>query len=151
MLIEKNKQKLQLEKNNILKSFYETYIHDESGHKKPGFQTELFEENKDTEKYEGELKDVILFTFDKLSKGKKHGKGVEYYKSGDVYVGNFANDKFHGDGIYIFESGERFEGKLANGKKTGEGSYFYENGNSYIGGWKSNKKSGFGVYIYACK
>ena len=43
--------------------------------------------------------------------GLKHGKGIEYYKNGDIkYDGNFVNDKFGGDGKYIDESGNYYIG-----------------------------------------
>ena len=44
--------------------------------------------------------------------GKKEGKGIEYYKNGQMkYEGNFSNDNY-------------------NGK---DGRFYYENGNCYIG------------------
>lgn len=33
-----------------------------------------------------------------MNGGKRSGKGVYYYRSGDIYAGDWKDDKFHGDG-----------------------------------------------------
>ena len=39
----------------------------------------------DLSKYEGEFRD-----------GKMHGRGIRYYANGNIYDGNFCEDKAHG-------------------------------------------------------
>ena len=53
---------------------------------------------------------------------KKHGKGYEYYKNGNIkYKGEFFNDKYEGNGKYYFENGNYYEGNWKNGKMNGKG------------------------------
>jgi len=52
---------LQLEKNSLIKNFYEEYIHNKDGKNNPGFVTKLSNDDKD--KYEGQMKDVIPIIF----------------------------------------------------------------------------------------
>ena len=55
-------------------------------------------------------------------KGKKEGKGTEYYENGEIkYDGNFKNDKYEGLGKYIYENGDYYIGQWLNGKKHGKG------------------------------
>jgi hypothetical protein len=35
----------------------------------------------------------------------RQGKGIYFYKNGDIYIGEWFNDLFHGEGVYIFASG----------------------------------------------
>ena len=39
-----------------------------------------------------------------------HGDGVFHHADGDVYEGQWAQDKAHGVGIYIHSNGARYEG-----------------------------------------
>ena len=58
----------------------------------------------------------------------RHGKGILYYKSGNVkYEGDFVNDKFEGDGKYYWESGEYYIGQFKNGLNNGKGKLYYNN------------------------
>lgn len=54
----------------------------------------------DNSKYEGEMH----------VDGTRTGKGIMYFKNGDVYFGNWQNDLFNGQGTYIFNNGERYIG-----------------------------------------
>ena len=54
--------------------------------------------NQNKEKYEGPLKN-----------GKKEGKGIYYFKSGNRYEGDWKNYKFEGKGIYYSNNGDRYE------------------------------------------
>ena len=65
-----------------------------------------------------------------ILEGKKHGKGILYYKNGNIkYDGDFISDKFEGDGKYIYENGEYYIGQWLDGKKHGKGILFYRDGN----------------------
>lgn len=94
--------RLKLEKNEIIQRFLLTHIYDERKVLRPGVSIKPY---TDSAKFEGQLNLQQL----------KHGKGIYYYPNGDVYVGEWLNDKFHGKGVYIFNLGERYEGDLQNG------------------------------------
>ncbi len=38
----------------------------------------------------------------------KKGRGIYYYSNGDVYIGDWKEDKFDGTGTYLFQNGERY-------------------------------------------
>ena len=80
--------------------------------------------------------------------GLREGKGIIRFANGDVYFGDWADDKFHGTGIYIFQNLERYEGELFKGAKHGKGTYFYRNGSVYVGDWADNFKNGMGKFEY---
>ena len=78
----------------------------------------------------------------------RHGRGIYYYPTGDIYAGEWEGSTFQGSGTYIFASGERYEGEFDKFKKHGRGAYYYLNGNTYEGEWAMDKKHGKGVYKY---
>ena len=62
--------------------------------------------------------------------GNKHGKGIEYYKDGNIkYEGDFVNDKREGKGKYIWEDGEYYIGEWLNDYMHGKGIEYYKDGN----------------------
>ncbi len=66
------------------------------------------------------------------------GKGIVYFKNGDVSKGNFLNSALHGYAKHFYSNGDCYEGEFKNGKKDGKGKYSYVNGNVRIGNWKDN-------------
>ena len=97
---------------------------------------------KDIEKYNygkyiGEMKD-----------GEREGKGMYFFKDGDVYDGEWKNGDMHGKGIYYYVNGEVYEGEWKNGKMEGKGIYYYLNGDIYDGYFYNNSRQGKGVYYY---
>ena len=50
---------------------------------------------------------------------KRNGKGIEYYKSGEIkYEGKFVDDEYDGDdGCFHYESGDIYIGQFKKGKK----------------------------------
>ena len=61
--------------------------------------------------------------------------------SGDIYVGEFKDDKQHGQGIYTCANGDKYEGEWEDGKRHGQGIYTWANGNSYDGKWVNGQFS----------
>ena len=59
---------------------------------------------------------------------KRNGKGIEYYKNGEIkYEGNYVDD---GDaGCYHYENGDIYIGQFKNGKKNGNGCIYDKNNN----------------------
>ena len=45
---------------------------------------------------------------------KKHGKGTMTRKTGDSYEGEWKNDKYHGMGVLTDTNGYRYEGLYIN-------------------------------------
>lgn len=85
-----------------------------------------------TARYKGEFK-----------AGRKHGKGVKSWPSGDRYEGEFVEDRKEGRGVYTWGSrsawaGEKYSGRFANDRRHGEGVYEWPNGDRYAGPWQND-------------
>ena len=79
---------------------------------------------------------------------KWHGVGTFKWPNGDVYFGNFANSKRNGQGTLILTSGAKYEGEFVDDNFCGLGMYIWPNGElRYQGFWKNNKFHGFGVLL----
>jgi hypothetical protein len=66
------------------------------------------------------------FLNDEYHKGKLH-------INGNIYEGEFKNNKFNGKGIYKFQCGDVYVGSFIDGLKNGKGKFEYYNGNFYEG------------------
>eukprot|EP00667_Euglena_gracilis_P002645 EG_transcript_2648 len=71
------------------------------------------------------------------------------YPSGDVYTGEWLENRKHGRGVALYASGHRYEGEWKNDKKDGHGTFTYDQGTSYTGSWKDDMKHGHGVALFA--
>jgi len=72
--------------------------------------------------------------------GTWEGKGKQTRVDGDVYDGEWKEDKLEGKGKYTRASGENYEGGWKNSKKEGKGKYTYapddaDKEKEYIGEW----------------
>lgn len=76
------------------------------------------------------------------------GRGRFTYSNGDVYDGQYVNDKRQGKGAFIYADGDRYEGDWNNGRIEGYGVYVYEDGERYEGEWRDEAKHGKGVNTY---
>jgi hypothetical protein len=84
-----------------------------------------------------------------LVKGKKNGKGIMIYATqatgnGDVYDGDFKDDKKEGNGKMTYANGDIYDGDFKDDKKEGKGKMTYANGDVYDGVFKDDKKEGNG-------
>lgn len=70
--------------------------------------------------YEGEYSDD----------GKRNGKGILYFGTGEKYEGEFVDNKREGKGIFYWDSTSRWEGNFKDNEMDGEGTY-YEGTDSY--------------------
>jgi hypothetical protein len=88
--------------------------------------------------------------------GELTGKGTQFYGSstefaGDIYIGDFKNDKRHGFGSYYDKSEDvTFTGQWVDGKMTGKGKAKWGKNSKYPnryceGEWKNGLMNGFGV------
>ena len=70
------------------------------------------------------------FYIGEWKKGLKHGKGIDYYKNGNIkYEGDFMKGKYDGIGKYIEENGDYYIGEWKNGLRNGKGILYDKNGN----------------------
>jgi len=79
--------------------------------------------------------------------GKRIGKGIFIWKSGEYYAGEWLDARMHGFGKYAFSTGDIYEGNWVNDLKHGFGTYRYASGSIYEGEWNTDKRSGKGKYI----
>ena len=54
-------------------------------------------------------------------------------------------------GIAIFPNGDIYVGQYKNNKRHGRGMYKSKNGEIYVGEWYANKRHGKGIIIYPDK
>ena len=81
----------------------------------------------------------------KFINGKLEGNGKYIWENGQYYIGQWKNGKKHGKGIIYYKDGTiMYEGDFVNDKKEGNGKFIWKNGKYYIGEWKNNKKNGKG-------
>jgi hypothetical protein len=98
-------------------------------------------------RYVGYLDDII-----------RHGWGSMYYNNGEIYKGEWVDDKRTGTGIMNYNNGDKYEGKWFENKMHGTGKMTYKNGEIYQGKWVNDKrhddKAEFlhtNGYVYVCK
>ena len=97
--------------------------------------------------------------------GKRQGRGSQWDRDNNVYIGMWRNDKRNGEGVQAYkvegwaedkytETGlikiarEYYQGGFLNDNFDGQGGYHWPDGVSYVGGWASNKKHGRGYFLY---
>eukprot|EP01012_Entosiphon_sulcatum_P040923 TRINITY_DN54663_c0_g1_i1.p1 TRINITY_DN54663_c0_g1~~TRINITY_DN54663_c0_g1_i1.p1 ORF type:complete len:677 (+),score=142.67 TRINITY_DN54663_c0_g1_i1:79-2109(+) len=105
--------------------------------------------------------------------GNKQGLGQALFPNGDLYIGEYKNNKREGCGTYFWaETGNiycghwlnnhrsglgrmihtdsgRYYGEWLRDRKNGNGRYTYPNGDTYDGEWVDDIKEGFGTYTFA--
>lgn len=88
------------------------------------------EDETPTEKarFEGNYKD-----------GQKTGVGRMVYPNGDVFEGEWLDNKAHGEGTYTYKkSQDIYSGSWVNGKKHGQGRYeFAADQSQFVGAWEN--------------
>lgn len=80
---------------------------------------------------------------------KRNGYGVYTWTNGNVYTGEWKDDKREGTCRLVYAAGGVYEGTYSQGQKDGHGTYTWEDGGFYDGEWKENKRSGKGTMAYA--
>ncbi len=90
------------------------------------------EDETPTEKarFEGNYKD-----------GLKHGVGKMKYPNGDVYEGEWVDNKMQGEGTYTYKkSGDIYSGSWFDNKKHGQGTYEFGSDSSlFVGTWENGQ------------
>ena len=72
--------------------------------------------------------------------GVRHGYGIYNYDDGDIYEGEWIDDKRHGYGKFKYQNGLVYEGEFVNGKKHGKGKYTNNDGSVLEGEWENDKQ-----------
>jgi hypothetical protein len=73
----------------------------------------------------------------------------ETYADGNIYEGEWKDDKRNGRGKYTKVNGNVYEGEWKDDKRSGRGKYTKANGKIYEGEWKDDKRNGRGKLTYA--
>jgi hypothetical protein len=81
--------------------------------------------------------------------GMRNGQGTFVSRYGDIYEGEWKNDKMNGQGKFTFTNGDVYDGEWKNGLKSGKGKFTFTNGDVYDGEWKNDKMNGQGLYTSA--
>lgn len=69
-----------------------------------------------------------------------HGKGHQYYDTGNYYHGDYTNGSANGVGIeYDVSRNETYCGDFKNGRRHGWGTYIYDDGGRYVGEFSNGK------------
>ena len=97
---------------------------------------EGFGEAKGSAEYRGEFR-----------AGRKHGKGLKIWPSGDRYEGEFVEDGKEGRGTYSWgprtsSAGEKYSGAYRNDLRHGAGVYEWPSGDRYAGPWENDEPVG---------
>ena len=99
-----------------------------------GLRHGIGKDYRQNNKYEGEFR-----------KDKKCGKGKIWFESGDIYEGEFSDNKFNGYGHYIWAKNKHeYKGNYLNGKFNGEGFYKWGENEYYNGEYVNGIKEGEG-------
>ena len=83
--------------------------------------------------YRGELKVI------NNNEAIMHGKGYLLFGNGDIYIGDFKEDKCEGFGMRVFNETQcRYIGQYFNDKMDGIGVFRFKSGNEYRGEFKED-------------
>ncbi len=79
--------------------------------------------------------------------GRKQGKGVKTWPTGDRYEGDFVEDRKEGRGTYTWGrgslwAGEQYTGDYRNDRRHGHGVYEWPGGDRYTGPWENDVITG---------
>lgn len=80
--------------------------------------------------------------------GKRVGCGKYSSNCGDVYEGEWLDDKRQGEGVYTSMQGT-YNGYWEDDKPSARGEYKWINGDSYLGDWCKGKMHGIGKFMTA--
>jgi hypothetical protein len=103
---------------------------------------------KDLEPYMQKVVAGVVFDDDSDSDAVIR-QGKYTFDNGNVYVGEFVNNRGHGFGRMEYADGSVYEGLYIDGEKNGNGKFTYGNGSVYEGDSKDNMKHGYGRETYA--
>ncbi len=78
-----------------------------------------------------------------LVDGAAHGRGAQFFASGDRYDGEFRDGLFHGYGVHFdAATGETYHGDWKRGRREGHGALDAPGGSSLVGDWAADRPNG---------
>ena len=92
---------------------------------------------------EGVYKGDVLDNTTRTGSGKLWGLG------GDVYEGEWRENRKHGTGRHSLPDGAVYEGEFDYDRRHGHGRLFYPNGDLYDGDWIEDNKHGRGRFVWS--
>lgn len=111
-----------------------------------------------------ELVDKKIWYKGNFKYGQRDGRGTQWDRENNVYIGLWRNDKRNGEGLqaykvagwaedkytenWLSQNTEHYQGTFLNDNFDGQGTYVWPDGVSYTGGWAANKKHGRGYFLY---
>lgn len=70
-----------------------------------------------------------------------HGEGILKLPNGEIYRGDYFQDKKHGNGVFMWPNGKSYDGSWKNGKQHGIGFYIdSRKGFKKKGEWEEGKR-----------
>eukprot|EP01062_Namystynia_karyoxenos_P070060 TRINITY_DN65439_c0_g1_i1.p1 TRINITY_DN65439_c0_g1~~TRINITY_DN65439_c0_g1_i1.p1 ORF type:complete len:158 (+),score=44.61 TRINITY_DN65439_c0_g1_i1:85-558(+) len=78
--------------------------------------------------------------------GTEPGRTGTMVEGGNVYVGQWSEDRMEGFGEFTFDSKAKYKGHWVNNRFEGTGCYLWPDGSFYEGQWRANKMHGEGTY-----
>ena len=97
--------------------------------------------------------------------GIRSGRGSYWNGKGNLYIGQWKDDKRNGSGSYFFnlpqwrenehsefwlrENTENYSGEFLDDFYHGRGTYRWPGGQKYVGSFFANNKHGPGTYFYS--
>ena len=80
--------------------------------------------------------------------GKTNIKGKLFHSNGDIYDGEWFNDKAHGHGIYKKAKGGQYEGEWKMDQRHGKGKEIWADGSCYEGDYVYGRRQGSGRFKF---
>lgn len=117
----------------------------------------LFESQKDSEEFSGQLKNGEPHGFGiwehssgvyyagEFQEGKRHGRGTWIHPDGIKYAGEWKYNQYEGRGSLLLPSGARYDGEWQASEKHGQGIYRWPEGKTYTGWWVDDRREGYGI------
>jgi len=82
---------------------------------------------------------------------KKNGVGMYRWPDGTIYYGEWKNDNMEGFCQILYADDRRYEGQILNNVKEGYGEFTWKKTRKYFGNYVNDLKDGFGIYVFDIK
>jgi hypothetical protein len=77
-----------------------------------------------------------------------HGTGTKTWTDGTQYAGSWNNGLKHGGGKLLSADGRKYDGQWSEGQRHGRGVQVFENKDRYFGQWRDGQQHGKGKYHF---